>query len=400
MGYIINKLALNPNEIHINGPINIVRLENKDDGKIIYIYMDYHVAIDEQTRCDNIFSKDIDTYFAENFYALRDKPITYDFFLELFLDQAIDKKCTKCDDIYIWNVVHFFNKIFKFSHCENKVMCNEIFQNIRLHYMDIRDQLEGKLDAEFTAINLVIRSIKEEELITHQDITQIISHLAVVRDHMEYILSLLADEEPNYQPDNDETIKYFINKITQQYQNYKVQQKILGIIDNLLDTLRLYVAEINSIIKRIDNHRTGILPGDHLIANKKNIYGYTYGVENHTTQLIIAEIINMVGRVHDEFFEVFFLEIMDIYFMRRLLDKSEITNSIVYVGASHATNYIYHLVSKFNYNITHTAYSKVTNIPRLNKLIKEGNVIKTRGLLWPNKLIQCSVLKGFPKFFE
>lgn len=66
----------------VNGPINVVRLEGKvnDVRKVIYVFLDFHYGISRQTECENIYSKDIQLYLAENFGNLTKSDKIYDFF--------------------------------------------------------------------------------------------------------------------------------------------------------------------------------------------------------------------------------------------------------------------------------------------------------------------------------
>ena len=107
---------------------------------------------------------------------------------------------------------------------------------------------------------------------------------------------------------------------------------------------------------------------------------------------------------------------MDLYFLRRFLDKDYITNGIVYSGALHSADYINILVNLFNFKITHTAYAVTNNIVELNDIVKsydpfsEKNksleytaiLFGTEDLFLPfgYKSIQCSDIAKFPPNFK
>jgi hypothetical protein len=61
----------------INGPINIIRLENK--GKILYLLFDIHEELQFQTHCNVENSLDIDKFLAE---AVKKVEGEIDFFIE------------------------------------------------------------------------------------------------------------------------------------------------------------------------------------------------------------------------------------------------------------------------------------------------------------------------------
>ena len=48
------------NNVNINGPINIIRIENKKLGKIVYLLGDYHEEELQQAKCTDIEAIDID----------------------------------------------------------------------------------------------------------------------------------------------------------------------------------------------------------------------------------------------------------------------------------------------------------------------------------------------------
>jgi hypothetical protein len=99
---------------NINGPINVVRLEGKINKikKVIYVFFDIHIDVNNQTKCDDFEAIDIVTYLAKEFKENSDKEI--DFFMEgrtseldLFLKDIHFK------DKYIAEVIKFFAQNFK-----------------------------------------------------------------------------------------------------------------------------------------------------------------------------------------------------------------------------------------------------------------------------------------------
>ncbi len=62
-------------------------------------------------------------------------------------------------------------------------------------------------------------------------------------------------------------------------------------------------------------------------------------------------------------------QIMDLYFLRRFLDKSYVTNGIIYTGAYHTMDIIYILINKFDFKLTHSSVNKLS-ITDLNRNIK------------------------------
>lgn len=91
---------------------------------------------------------------------------------------------------------------------------------------------------------------------------------------------------------------------------------------------------------------------------------------------------------------------MDIYFLRRFLDKDYITNAITYTGSAHSNTYINILVKDFGFKITHASYSKIPDIDELNNIVKR--TINSNDLgeyLYPPIQSQCSDVTHFPENF-
>ena len=96
--------------------------------------------------------------------------------------------------------------------------------------------------------------------------------------------------------------------------------------------------------------------------------------------------------------------LVDIYFLRRFLDKDYITNGIVYAGAAHVAFFVNILINEFNFSITHVSKSKTTNLIDLETKIKEikpiiQNFPKILDLLDVFQSDQCSDISSFPKNF-
>ena len=69
------------NDVYLNGPINYMKLYNKEENKYLYVFMDWHANIEYQQKCDSLHSIDIDKYI---FHILEEAKINIDFFLEVY----------------------------------------------------------------------------------------------------------------------------------------------------------------------------------------------------------------------------------------------------------------------------------------------------------------------------
>ena len=94
---------------------------------------------------------------------------------------------------------------------------------------------------------------------------------------------------------------------------------------------------------------------------------------------------------------------IDMYFLRRFLDKDYVQNGIVYAGIAHSMSYIYMLIKYYDFKITNVSYLKEgETIESATKKIKDQTVSNPNidELFYPPSLYQCSNLSDFPKNFN
>ena len=119
--------------ININGPVNIVRLQNKTMNKIIHIAFDLHYRYPMETQCDDLNSIDIDKFLLKRFNELQSSKTQYDFFFETFFYDNIDNISIKNKDRYIEQINRMLHKLKKSGE----------FKNIRFHLIDPRGQTDA-----------------------------------------------------------------------------------------------------------------------------------------------------------------------------------------------------------------------------------------------------------------
>lgn len=114
---------------------------------------------------------------------------------------------------------------------------------------------------------------------------------------------------------------------------------------------------------------------------------------------------NELSRYRDRIFS-YISRLVDLYFIRRFLDKNYITNAISYTGASHSVSFIYMLI-KLGFKITHCANCTMTNIDKLNQTIDsienfptEKSLFELLDIFVKPDAIQCTNISDFPKNFE
>ena len=364
---------------NINGPINIIRLIN--DKKIVYIFGDIHNNLNEQSECiydKNTMNINIDQFFRKIFKRNPNKK--FDFFYEGFvdLDPIIDKNQQnqfKYD--FNYKTTKYFVQILKlvFNNIElvdNKIHTSKQFANIRLHYFNFRNQL--------LHINYIINN--RSNFLQLKSSTNYNNIIHTLEDYKKMIIELKIFIQSNKNS--------YINKIMSRYQNKNIQEIILQIFNNnVIDLIDKILKLITDTIHYIDN--TPKLHNIFILINEK------YDIQ----KLIYINIILI-----DNYIKNVYLNISDIYLIRRILDKEYINNSIIYTGVSHMIYITYILIKYFNFKITHVAnINKSLDDTEINQLIKSKNIIDyddvhyLENYLW-NNLNQCSNLFDFPDNLE
>ena len=395
----------NPNVIMVSGPVNVVRLEGNIHGinKVIYVFMDYHMGVKEQTQCANIFSEDIQKYFANSFRKLinANKQI-YDFFLEIYPSELASTKQQKTGALaepkeqYIEEVVKFFRKIFKYDPKQNKVSINELFKNLRLHYLDIRDYYKHNIYQQTKEMKNIAQEFMSTNNIQPNKLDRIIYLLQVMKHHIELVINILSADETANKTSSPKIIKhrsrnvditaleYLANKIKSLYKYDDIKVIMNKLLDKNLANFNSVIKNIDNTIKRFDQYADIIIKND---------------PSSHTIRKMIRDIVNTVETiVYDQFVE-YFARFTDIYFLRRFLDKDYITNAITYTGARHSNTYIDTLVKSFGFKITHAAYSKIADMDKLTNKIKKTSLTEIQELMLPPDIQQCSDMTNFPANF-
>lgn len=382
----------------INGPINIVRLEGKfkNINKVLYVMMDFHIDVCHQTKCENIFSKNISTYLAENFYKLNNSNKKYDFFFEIsdklteFGQKIVDDE-TKYNYKYIHEIVVFFNKLRT-----NKNSINDIIKNVRVHYIDIRNYFEYQIYTEISKIWNIIDNIRSDNSL--ETINTMKECLENMSNFLNDLIKIIAN--PNIENEVYKVFCYLIKKIKEKYNYSEIKSYInkeLNIISNELSDL---IKDIHNINNKIQTQWNDIIDSN----NKNNIliknnFEYSYGVPYIKKEKIIVEMTEDINILEVNIIHIF-CKIMDIFFIRRFLDKDYITNGILYTGAFHSLFYIHALCKIFNFKVTHYDYSKIENLEELNKQIKKLKYTELSEIFFKPVLSQCSDMSHFPENFN
>ena len=410
---------LDPDSRMVSGPVNVIRLEGSVHGikKVIYLFLDYHLGLNSQTQCSNIFSEDVQKYFTHSFYKLNEGNKIYDFFLEVYPSEVASKEYRK--DIaksegkekYIEEVVKLFRKIFEYDSKKNKVSINKLFKNVRLHYLDIRDYYKGKFHEKLSEMVTIANKFTKMDYIDVKGLERIIDLMEMMKQHLELVVDILSKKSRKISKKtiirenvrsgtiDAESLEYLANKIKNLYKYPDVKNAMNDLISLSIDNFEKTINDIDNAIDDFNLYADKISVGDKLIKDPNTSYVFSYGLSPYTIREMAVDIYNRVEKLLDENFVEFFARFTDIYFLRRFLDKDYITNAIVYSGALHSNTYINVLVKLFGFRVTHLSYSKIKNLDKLNSEIKKRPLMEIQELILPEYLDQCSDMNSFPREF-
>ena len=337
----------------INGPINYAYLEGNINGceKKIYLFMDTHKSLNEETRCESFDSVDISYYLYKK---IKDAKERLDIFMEI---NVIDLEIpiTNKKDIYINEVANLFKSEFvveKINEIEN-VRYSKTNKNVRLHYLDIRDHL-----GLFNVLDIIInikKLLKNHISNTNEDEDEdekkklkkkILTNLEDINDKIKILTknkeNLIINTNIEYNKTSDKQ-KYYLNKVINKYQDENLRNNIILFIDDYYNNI---LFNLNNIIKKI----------------KVNMINFNINE--------ISQITNYLDFIKEAIIDLYSM-FTDIFLLRRILDKNYINNCIIYSGNQHSCNYIYFLVKYYNFKII-KIYNSEKQINELEIEIKKA----------------------------
>lgn len=380
----------NNNNIYIDDymittPINVARLENKKMKKILYLFFDYHVDANMQTECGDVNSIYLTQFFDKIF---RKTKIPLDFFFEIQPKDDELRNMSRTNDKYIWKMHNIFIKKY---------------DNVRNHYIDIRHLLTFN---PYT-INFDIKDIIHNN---YTDDTKYDLLIDKIKKYMKEYNDLktinLTGNESNI---DTNMVKYFrkINKYTKKPEN---TTKFNIFYDEIEKLTNIAVTSSKKIIKLLENLRNELNKDTKILLGSDG--AYHFGDFDKITKIksdINGESQTMTnGYLHASTL------LVDLYFLRRFLEKSYINNAIVYAGAAHIVNYIYFLITRCGFELTNLFYTKEGTLEKtiefVNSMKNDANLLdnfendsinnKLLNIFEPPIFSQCINFKGFPKYFR
>lgn len=361
----------------VNGPTNFAYLKGTINGitKNIYLFMDNHYPLNEQTRCESFDSIDISQYLYK---LIKNTKEPLDFFTEIRLHD-INLPTTNKRDIYIKEVDEMFKSEFiveKNNDNNNETVSvkhSKTNPYVRLHYLDVRDHFDL-----FYIIDIINFDIPETFDLIYKNIGNTKDHLKKILKYIKKIEFLLDRFYKNIKdilivPDEKynkiEKQKYYLNKIINKYKNNELKENINNFIDihvnHLLFILTKYIDELKPFFENYNEKYN-----DKIKEYKQHIYNSSIDIYSLLT---------------------------NAYLLRRILDKDYITNCVVYSSAQHSVNYMYFLLNYCNFELINIYRSIEKDKNTLVKLIKKAQyVFDIYKLIYltEKKYLQCLKFNG------
>jgi hypothetical protein len=420
----------------VNGPVNCIRLEGKVGkiNKVVYLFGDYHFPISGETKCDSFTSEDFINYFYK-IMGKTDKNIRYDFFYENYInidmfnehqysaspyrEKYLDEIRKFVDsDILIEEHINNKNKKIEYINKGSKS-----FENLKLHYLDIRSFFGRNIMYSIENNNTYLLQNFNDQY-SFWMIDGLIINFSNMKNMLIFLLNHLSIMIFNKKKIlknkiiiNDDIINNDINKFLQvikmqeyrmtqysekmfkKYKNNNLVDKIKksDLIKIIFDLIKLTIKKLNGCLKKLlILKEIGKISQFDLNVHLNN-NEYNYGKDFIKIDKLFYQIKIKYEILYDNYVMLYAC-ITDIYLLKRLLDKDYVNNAIVYTGMTHTQNYIYTLVKYFDFVITHADYSKI-NIDELNKIIHKKTIYELSEFLRKPIFKQCINMKKFPENF-
>lgn len=390
----------------VNGPINSVRIEGQigNINKVLYVFFDIHVPESFQTECVDFRAMEFKDYLIKNFDLATKNKVNVDFFLEMYtiygaFDERFSGEVLKQRRSYLANLRKFFKQNFNFDKEANKIHESKDFPKTRLHYIDFRDLfiydiIFGKLPQ---INNYFDNYLWNNKNILEQDIHFFRNEISYIDQRMVFLKGYIY-EGKKIKGEKDAVLMMFekiINKILNVYENKEVKQVLRKyFLDNFIKYFNKYDDNIRNLLDQLEFLEKVVVENKNKL-NEENEYGINF------TKLMTQYLPNL-WKALDKL-ELVLLHmsafIIDIYFLRRFLDKKYISNSLIYTGGAHSCNYLFFLIKYFGFKITNSSYQRKPSKDIVSLINKTNDYVDLKQMFYPQELYQCSDLTDFPDSF-
>ena len=379
----------------VNGPLNAVRLEGEIYGikKVLYVFMDVHLNVQQQTHCSDFDSIEFVYYVIKMLKASNKNKI-----IDLFTETTASH-LSYPDIPFRGRYIDEINKYLKHEYKKK----NSSLNNVRAHYIDVRDYVKNIVNELIGNLYYLIKRnpygapMNKSEF---DEIRKIIFDLnTIIKIIKNLMLCVTSNEKTNF---DITKLTEIIKKISTKYNHHETIASFIEIKKKIDDEFQIILQMTHDMYKLLDEYETIVTKNSHalFLYTQKFNKSYRYGINDQK----YSEFLYKLNSIFDEFDNICiytFASIVDIYFLRRFIDKDYITNGIIYTGASHSVYYIYHLVKYYNFKITHISDAKNKPLSELHTKIKNSSYDRElEGLFFPKTLIQCINVQDFPSGFE
>lgn len=300
----------------------------------------------------------------------------------------------------------------------NKVFKTPILENIRVHYADIR----SIFPAETNGREIFIFISRLGDLTLDPSIVEAyVNNMRGFWDYFKNIIIQCINNESHCKAIGNKPrllsvslqigteewqtyVLHLLHKMIYSYNHPDIQKKLVALLKNETDKIKHMLELIDKFVdKYLTTHKDMLLRYDKKrdpIYSIKHNYRYTPYDDNELVSINIrTELFDLAYQIEN----IIHVNIMymDIFFLRRFLDKDYIKNVVAYTGGLHSNNYIKILIQDFDFRITHVAYAEELDMDKLTNQIKSSkHLAEIEYLLYPPELYQCSDLSHFPKNFD
>jgi hypothetical protein len=397
---------------NINGPINVVRVEGTVHGvkKVAYLFMDQHFNLRDQTECNVEENIDISEFIKKQLKFNDDdnsKNKTKNF-IDVFIELGNETEKMYDDESYTYQRIYIIETIKMILLLAKQ----KTFNYSRYHKVDKRDILNMDIFSMTGEILDWLKNSMKNTTINDAEIDKCVNVLKKVETILTTIAfytNLSHDKKNKINGKStkiNKNIEKFFNKILNNYHHMSTKKCMLEYFKNINNIIENSLSIVHNVYKFIDNNR------DKVVHNKEK-NKYIIVRNNATLRSMVPffeDLVEFKNSLYKKITDLHVLTIklftwfMDIYAMRRFIDKNYITTAIIYTGAIHSCNYLYILVNDFGFKITHISKMNkkiYKNVDECTKKIKKIQFKQIEEKLLELFLdsgarIQCSNISDFP----
>lgn len=384
--------------MNVSGPVSAYRLEK--DGKVVYLFGDFHFPLEYQQQCPDIRTINFVQYFLKQHDGL-DKGDIIDFFLEIDYETVRDIKTTKYNEYnwgnyavkYLVDLRRLFFKSLSFNKNTTQMQQSKLLPNARFHYFDFRNVIKYEESLAFKMNSTFFNNMWKTGTMCLNSINELIVWNGMHKNEMVMFKNIMLGNSIKI-PNNEASqtrltlfIKLF-DKIRNKYKNQGVKRIINAEIENvLLKTMDEHLLMSDKIDKQLKKIKTNVLKNEAMSR------------KNKLDELVTLNL--LFFNTHTQYTDIFLL-VVDYYLLRRLLDKEYVKRAVIYSGHAHTLHYLKVLIERFGFTLTHATngiHSGDKYIKTVNKIIKKP-IITLLAEIETYHGDQCVDLSKFPSLFK